>query len=162
VLINHGEQSFTARSQLVAMNGATPEDNGRSQDCRVRTGQAVMSSKGADPNSRDARVGTARNRLPHRQQPRRGGHHPATRGSVAFWIGWTVLAGACRSVPMRSGPWSELGACQLGSLIAVEDSVAQVFQPMTVTGGVVVELGDYGRDDSPLLASTSCGPRWLG
>jgi hypothetical protein len=45
VLINHGEQWFTASSRLVPMNGARPEDNGCGEHCRVRTGQAVMSSK---------------------------------------------------------------------------------------------------------------------
>ena len=39
VLINHGEQGFTASSRLVSMNGATPEDNRCGEHCRVHTGQ---------------------------------------------------------------------------------------------------------------------------
>jgi hypothetical protein len=39
VLINHGEQSFTAPSRLAPINGATAEDDARGEHCQVHTGQ---------------------------------------------------------------------------------------------------------------------------
>jgi hypothetical protein len=38
VPINYGEQWFTARSRLMSMNGATPEDDGCGEHGRVHTG----------------------------------------------------------------------------------------------------------------------------